>query len=201
MAMRVQGLLLKPGLLQLALILCFGLAQAATAAPARLHIVVADKALATVRDAAPQGAQLHELSRLDQAQLLKALSDGDSLVWIGDGSRIPPELWVGQFRPAEGQLQLSLSAGSPLNMRDLNFRPAALFSGYIKPPREMPLHNVDEEPRADLFPLLEARDRFDRTIGYPGFLMHYYAPSLVGRRFRGSECFFFLFEDPTESLP
>ena len=64
----------------------------------------------------------------------------------------------------------------------------------------MPYHNIDDEPRADFLPLLEAHDRFGQLVGYPGVLMHYYAPSSVQHRFAGSECFFFLFDRPAEAL-
>ena len=87
-------------------------------------------------------------------------------------------------------------ASSPLLIGEIAFQKALVSSAYIKPVVEMPHHNVDEEMRADLEPILEARDRFGRVIGYPGVLMRYYAPSLVRHRFAGSECFLFLFDKP-----
>jgi hypothetical protein len=59
----------------------------------------------------------------------------------------------------------------------MHFQPAEASSLYIKPAIEMPIHNVDEEPRVDLIPVLNAVDRFGQTGGYAGALMRYYYPS------------------------
>lgn len=53
-------------------------------------------------------------------------------------------------------------------LAEMAFNPSMLSSAFIKPLKEMPYHNVDEEPRADLLPILEARDRFGQIVGYPG---------------------------------
>lgn len=170
------------------------------AASRSIHLVIDDALLGSMGDQIPTGFQMVPLSRLEKAPLLAAIAAGDSLVWIGEGQQIPEQLWVGQFRPSQGPLDITTAEGSPVISEDLPFRSTRLVSAYIKPTKEMPHHNVDEEPRAEFLPILEARDRYGRSIGYPGVLMHYYATSLVGRRFAGSECFFFLFDHPSEAL-
>ena len=159
-----------------------------------------DALLSTIEREIPAGFQVTSKSRLNSARLIDALAHGDSCVWIGDPAGLPPDLWIGAFRPAQSALEISTSTSSPLLTGEIAFQKAMVSSAYIKPVVEMPRHNVDEEMRADLEPILEARDRFGRVIGYPGVLMRYYAPSLVRHRFGGSECFLFLFDNPTEAL-
>ncbi|HWB96301.1 MAG TPA: hypothetical protein VG672_06350, partial [Bryobacteraceae bacterium] len=130
---------------------------------------------------------------------VSALAGGDHLIWIGAPAALPADLWVGAFRPVEGPVALSVPDSSPLPMQQV-FHRAAADSAYLKPVKEMPYHNQDEELRADLEPLLEARDRFGQVVGYPAVLMRHYAPSFVRRRFDGGEHFFFLLDRPSEAL-
>jgi hypothetical protein len=172
----------------------------ASAAQARtVHLVVEDALLRTIEHEIPAGFQVIAKSRLNSANLIDPLTHGDSCVWIGDPAGLPPDLWIGAFRPAQSALEIGTSASSPLLAGEIAFQKALVSSAYIKPVVEMPHHNVDEEIRAGLEPILEARDRFGRVIGYPGVLMRYYAPSLVRHRFAGSECFLFLFDKPVEA--
>ena len=121
-------------------------------------------------------------------------------VWIGDGSGIPRELWIGTFRATNSALAVTSAEHAPVTWSSLVFRPSQLSSAYLNPARSLPYHNVHEEPRAEFLPLLEARDRFGQVVGYPAVLMHYHAPSTVLARFAGSECFFFFFDRPAEAL-
>ena len=165
-----------------------------------LHLVIDDDLLAMVKDRIPGDFRITAKSQLDPKVLLEGLAAGDSMVWIGEGSAIPKDLWVGTFRPAASALAVTTAEHAPVAWTSPAFRRCQVSSAFIKPTKEMPYHNVDEEPRADFLPLLEAYDRFGQLVGYPGVLMHYYSPSSVQHRFAGSECFFFLFDRPAEAL-
>lgn len=88
---------------------------------------------------------------------------------------------------------------SPIRWNTIDFRKSLTASAYIKPTKLLPLNNVDEQPRAEFLPLLDARDRFGQVVGYPGAVMQYFAPSTVHRRYAGSECFF-LFDRPLDAM-
>jgi len=165
------------------------------------YLVIDDTLLSAIREKLPAGFEVIPKSRLDPAALLASVAGGNSLIWIGEGSQLPGDLWIGTFRPVSTPLQVTVAAASPVMLAKMAFNHSMLSSAFIKPLKEMPYHNVDEEPRADLLPILEARDRFGQIVGYPGVLMRYYAPSLVRHRFAYSECFLFLFDRPAEALP
>jgi len=164
------------------------------------HLVIDDALLQAVEREIPAGFHVIPKSSLNAPVLVDALAIGDSCVWIGDPSGVPPDLWVGSFRPAKVPLQITSASASPLITGKLTFQKATVSSAYIKPVTDMPYHNVDEEQRANLEPILEARDRFGNVIGYPGAMMRYYAPSLVRHRFSGSECYLFFFDKPLEAM-
>ncbi|MHB0859494.1 MAG: glycoside hydrolase 5 family protein [Anaerolineae bacterium] len=163
-------------------------------------LVIDDALWQDVGDALPPAYRVMPRSRYDAEAVLAGVAAGGSLVWIGSGEGIPADLAVGSFRPATHQASLRVLEGSPLELGALPWQAAAVASAFLRPPKEMPRHNIDEEVRADFLPILAAYDRFGQLVGYPGVLMHYYAPSLVGRRFGGSACYFFLFDDPARAL-
>ena len=158
-----------------------------------------DSLFAALRARIPADWQISPHSQFHREALLSALSAGNHLVWIGPLDGVPPDLWMGSFEPSKEPLSLQESAASPVPLPQL-FQKAVVHSAYLKPAKEMPYHNQDEELRADLEPLLEARDRFGRTIGYPAVLLRHSAPSFVRHRFDGSEQFFFLFDHPLDAL-
>jgi hypothetical protein len=169
--------------------------------PARsIHLVIEDHLLEALGNKIPSVFQVEAMSRVKQEAILGAVTQGDSLVWIGEGNSIPQQLWVGTFRPGTAALAVTIDEHSPVPWKALSFRMSLLSSAYIKPLKLLPLNNVDEQPRVELLPLLEARDRFGQVVGYPGVLMQYYGPSTVLHRFAGSECFLFLFDRPAEAL-
>lgn len=164
------------------------------------HLIIDDALLKAMGHEIPAEFHVVAKSRLDPGLLVSSLAGGDSCVWIGDPAGLPPDLWIGAFRPAQTAVQISTAASSPASIGQVSFQKSLVSSVYIKPAVEMPYHNVDEELRANLEPILEARDRFGRVVGYPGALMRYYAPTLVRKRFSGSECFVFLFDKPAVAL-
>jgi hypothetical protein len=163
-------------------------------------LIVDRQLLTTLRQPVTAGFDVMPQDEMNPERVLQQVSGGGGLVWIGKPDRIPPQLWVGSFRPSVAPLSISVAPGVPVALPGLTFRKAEVSSLYIKPAKELPVHNVDEEPRAELVPVLEAADRFGRTVGFAGAMMRYYAPSLVGRRFAGSDCFFFPFEHPADAM-
>ena len=164
-------------------------------------LLIVDRQLLTaLRQPVTAGFEVMPQDEMNQERVLQQISGGGGMVWIGKPDQIPPQLWVGSFRPSVAPLSISVASGGPVALPGLTFRKAEVSSLYIKPAKELPVHNVDEEPRAELVPVLEASDRFGRTVGFAGAMMRYYAPSLVGRRFAGSDCFFFPFDHPAEAM-
>jgi len=156
--------------------------------------------LTTLRQPVTAGFEIMPQDEMNQERVLQQVSGGGGIVWIGKPDRIPPQLWVGSFRPSVAPLSISVASAAPVALPGLTFRKAEVSSLYIKPAKELPVHNVDEEPRAELVPVLDASDRFGRTVGFAGAMMRYYSPSLVGRRFAGSDCFFFPFDHPADAM-
>jgi hypothetical protein len=133
-------------------------------------------------------------------RILWQVASGNGLMWIGAIDKLPADLWTASFRPTSSPLSIAIAPGSALPLPALSFRKSVVSSLYIKPSKELPVHNVDEEPRADLIPILTASDRFGRIVGYPAALMRYYAPSLAAHRFSGSDYFYFAFDDPIHAM-
>lgn len=183
-------------------VLCLACALHLTAfAAAKGPLLVLDPSLRGALSARiPSSFEVESTQDVSREKVVAQVASGGGLVWIGSLDRVPPELWTGSFRPAATLLSILPAPDSLLPLPSLTFRKAVVSSVYIRPNKELPVHNVDEEPRADLIPILTAADRFGRTIGYPGALMRYYAPSLVGHRFAGSDCFYFAFAHPADAM-
>ncbi len=167
---------------------------------ARRVLLVAEERFLKAVGKLPEGFEPVALGELAGEALVASLAEGAHLVWIGRGEALPRELWLGVFQPTETELALTQAEGSPVLLPELAFQPARAQSAFISPPGDFPRHNLDEELRFDLEPILEARDRFGQVVGYPGVLVNHYAPSLVGKRFGGSQQIFFLFEEPLAAL-
>lgn len=165
-----------------------------------MYLVVDSAFLSAVGGNLPANVVPLQRHQLDEAKLLQELAAGNGMIWVGKPEGIPAALSVGGFRPSEAAMAVSVAANGPMPLADITFKPAVSFSAYIAPPKEMPNHNIDEEVRADFLPVLEAYDQFGNLTGYPGLLMSYYAPSLAAGRFKGSDCWFYLFENPLAAL-
>ncbi|WP_333864921.1 hypothetical protein, partial [Chitinophaga sp.] len=148
-----------------------------------LYLVADSAFLSAVGGGLPAHIVALPRHQLDEAKLLQQLAAGNGMIWVGKPEGMPAALSVGGFRPSEAAMAVSVAAKGPLPLADIAFKPAAAFSAYIAPPKEMPNHNIDEEVRADFLPVLEAYDQFGNLSGYPGLLMSYYAPSLAAGRF------------------
>ncbi len=140
-------------------------------------------------------------SRFQKSNLLRDLTAGDSLVWIGAPTDLPTELWIGDFQPAKRPLAVVAARNSPLPHEPLPKVKAAVHSAFMLPPKEFAQHNIDEEIRAAFLPILEAYDRFGQLVGYPGIVLSHSAPALVSGRYEGAEWFCFFFDQPTEAMP
>jgi len=177
-----------------------GRPSATTSAVRSIQLVIEDSLARELEGQIPKDFNVIPKSKLDSAKLMSDVSGGDSLVWIAGGTDIPRDLWVGTFTPSDTALKIQPAEHSPFKFPAMKFRDTRVSSAYILPTKLLPFHNVDEEPRAEFLPLLEAHDRFGRVIGYPAVLMHHYEASTVRHRFSGSECFFFLFDKPAEAI-
>ncbi|MBX3256236.1 MAG: hypothetical protein KF862_19015 [Chitinophagaceae bacterium] len=169
-------------------------------ASSRINLVVNGKFKKELEAVWGDSFECWDIDAVDEKQLLERVAEGEWMVWIGNPKKLPKELSIGAFLCSARALMIRTVADSPVILDEALLKPVICYSGYIAPPREMPYHNIDEEVRADFFPLLEAVNEFGDVVGYPGILMSYFAPSLVGRRFYGTECFCFFVEDPFTML-
>ncbi len=149
----------------------------------------------------PDGVCAHQIRAVDPCAVVSHMAGGGTMVWIGPPDHLPAELWVGAFELSDDPIGLRSALDAPLqSSHPSEWQTAHAWSAYLKPPKELYYHNLDEEIRADLMPLVEAVDRFGQVIGYPSVLLTHRAPSLAGHRFSGAECFVFLFDDPLSAL-
>lgn len=170
--------------------------SAAASAPTVWLVLPDDLRDAAGWEALPDTYEVRSLERLSADSLVAHAAGGGSFIWLGPPERVPAELWIGAFRPSDAPLQIDAAPSSPLDLGSIELRPARAWSAFIKPTQEIPYHNVVEEPRADLLPLLEARDRFGTVVGYPAVLFSHYAASLAAGRFAGSRQLYFFIDDP-----
>lgn len=139
-------------------------------------------------------------SAFEPQALVAHMAAGGDCVWIGPPDKLPSELWLGAFSCGAAPHEIRTAGDTPLPLDTYTFSKARAYGAYIRPPQEFPKHNIDEEARAELLPILTAYDRFGQPAGYPGVLMSYYAPSLVGKRFGGSQFYGFFFDAPAEAM-
>lgn len=165
-----------------------------------LHLVADKEFIDAFFHSLPGQINVIQKSSLNEEALIKRLAAGEGMIWIGNPEGIPKELSVGGFRPGTTSVTIDGIVASPIQTNDLKFKKSIVSSAFISPPKGMPYHNIDEEVRADFLPILESKDDFGQINGYPAALMTYYASSLAGKRFKGSECFFFLFDNPLDAL-
>ena len=186
-----------------ALLLLVSLLAWPTAAAAADRVwLVAPEALRSAAgwSAAAGTYEVVALESLDPEALVAHAARGGSFIWIGPPDRLAADLWIGSFRPSSRPVRIEPAAGVPLDLGSAAFRPSHASAAFIRPTEEIPYHNVVEEPRANLLPLLVARDRFGTEVGYPAVLFSHYAPSLARGRFDGSRQVYFLFDDPAAAL-
>lgn len=165
-----------------------------------IHLV-ADDGFLEIMNGSLSDFMVTPINLVDNDLLVDSLASGNSMVWIGRPDKIPADLWIGSFRPTDTKLNITLSENSPFNLRvSEGISQSNLYSAYIKPVMELGFHNINEEIRADFLPMFDARDRFGEIIGYPAVFMNYHSSSLAGGRFAGSKCWFFLFDNPVETM-
>jgi hypothetical protein len=162
----------------------------------QVHLVAPRSFLELIGPQLPEIFVPTPVELMNPIDLVNEVALGQSFVWIGSPDGLPRDLWIGTFKPSLGPLTIHPTSESPLSyLLKINSR-ARIHSAFLLPPKEFPKHNVDEEIRADFLPILEARDRFGSQVGYPGVLLSHVAPSLVGNRFYGTQCYLFFFEHP-----
>lgn len=153
-----------------------------------------------IRPDAPSDLKFIDYKKIDESAIVNRLAKGATMIWIGRGDTIPKQLSVGYFNISDAEVNVKPSASSPVINDDIEINKAVFQSAFISPPKEMPLHNIDEEVRADFLPIWEAYNEYGDLVGYPAVAMSYFSPSLAGGRFKGSECFFFLTDDPLKII-
>lgn len=156
---------------------------------------------------------VESLSDRARRRVRDRLGRGDDLVLIGAAHEgLLEDLWIHSY-PMEGMKPtFRLAPGFPGRVRKLRFRKGNARCGFVCPPilnsytsgnlvlpRNI-YHGIDEEYRADFHPLVEARDRYDGLIGYPGFMVKHTHSTLVSGQYRHGAWFVFLFDDPLEAL-
>jgi hypothetical protein len=90
--------------------------------------VIGDSLLKAIGREIPEGFHVIAKSQLQPADLIQQLGRGDSCVWIGDASGLPPDLWIGAFRPGQVELAIRTAAGSPLILGEVSFRKSLVSS-------------------------------------------------------------------------
>src|SRR6266851_645947 len=94
------------------------------------HLVIDDTLLSAIGEKLPAGFEVIPKSRLDPAALLASVAGGNSLIWIGEGSQLPGDLWIGTFRPVSMPLQVTVSAASPVMLAKMAFNHSMLSSAF-----------------------------------------------------------------------
>ena len=154
-----------------------------TGDPQVIHLIAGKEFISAIGNDIPAGIKCIDRNKLNTETLIKSLASGEGMIWIGHPDGIPQELSVGAFSISDNHVNVKICDASPILPGVSAFNNSIAHSAFIRPPKEMPNHNVDEEVRADFLPILASHDRFGNLIGYPGVLMSYYAQSLAGKRF------------------
>lgn len=180
----------------------FALCQSAVAAPpSPVQVILPDELATALVGKIPTNLQAIPRTALDAEDLVTHAAEGGSFVWIGSPEGLPSDFWVGNFEMSSDPIAIAPYSESPLSLPlDFSAKGRAR-SAFLYSKNEFPKHSIDEEIRADFLPVLAAKDRFGKIIGYPGVLMNHLAPSLVGNRFEGCQGYFFFFDEPLAAMP
>ena len=133
---------------------------------------------------------------------IRRISNGDSFIFIGvKGLEKLKELWIDTYE-SEDKPVTDLRINSKHSMLNINvdFGKGRCRYAYLRPEKTYLCHGVDEEIRADIYPVIEAIGRYGNLVGYPGVMIRNYANSLVEGRFKGSSWYVFLFENYDDIL-
>ncbi len=130
----------------------------------------------------------------------KAVCSGESLIYAGAGNiDLLRELWIESYEGDDDSV-LSFSKPPANFPDDITVNKGKCRYINIRPNKEYLYHGIDEEIRADIHPIIEARDRFGDLRGYPAVLIKNYADSLVGRNYKGGFWYIFMFEEPEKAI-
>jgi len=130
---------------------------------------------------------------------LARIQDGESFIFIGTNNlEYLKELWIDSD---EG----CLTEYSVLNPTPAGFKKASFSVGnarflHIRPQSTYAMHGIDEEPRAEIIPLVTSHSKYGDTLGYPGLLVKNYACSLTGSHYKGGFWFIFAIATPNIAL-
>ncbi len=174
--------------------------SAVAQSPVATQVILTDDLAAALAGKLPASLQLVPRSALNAETLVKNTAEGSSFVWIGSPEGLPSDFWIGNFELSPDPVDIVPYSESPLSLPPDFSAKGKARSAFLYSKNEFPKHSIDEEIRADFLPVLAAKDRFGKIIGYPGVLMNHLAPSLVGNRFEGCQGYFFFFEEPLAAM-
>jgi len=149
------------------------------------------------------GIKFLDIEHLDEKkwkEIKECLGKGEDLFFVGiRGIERLQEIWIQSYKETGILPKLEFSSSFSFQLKD-KLKSSACRYVYIRPPKQYTYHGIDEEIRANIYPIIEAKDRFGNTIGYPAVMVKNYASSLVVRRFKGGRWFIFLFERPEDVM-
>ncbi|MBQ8732520.1 MAG: hypothetical protein IJY82_06805 [Oscillospiraceae bacterium] len=132
--------------------------------------------------------------------LLARIRAGEAFFFLGtQGIDALKPLWVDGIpgRLTRYSEVLPTAAGLPC---ELSFGETEGMFLQVRPQSRYAMHGIDEEPRAEVIPLLASRGKHGDLLGYPGMLLKNYDSSLTGGNYKGSFWYIFALEEPLSAL-
>jgi len=133
-------------------------------------------------------------------ELLARIQAGEDFFFLGtEGIDALKPLWVDGIpgRLTKYSAVLPTAANLPL---DLSFGETGGMFLQVRPQSRYAMHGIDEEPRAEIIPLLASQGKYGNLLGYPGILVKNYASSLTGGNYKGSFWYIFALDEPLAAL-
>lgn len=166
-------------------------------------IFIGEKELYNKLDIAGGISYKNILEQSEWNSFLEAVSEGESFIFIGmSGLERLKELWIDTYEE-EPFAYLTFNNRNPMRntkLDNVNHVKGKCRYVYLRPEKTYLCHGIDEEIRANIYPIAEAAGRYGNVIGYPAVMIRNYANSLVKGRFKGSSWYVFLFENPEEIM-
>ena len=182
--------------------------------PPRTHLLAPSPFLERLDIAAISGLEARDAeSTAEWRRVKRGIGAGDDLIVIGTGPAQRLEsLWVQSYNTGDIPDAFRMRPDFPYPLPAVRPHAAACRYGTICPPvkhvyrrswgtvTRNVYHGVDEEPRADFHPLMDAFDRFGNCIGHPAFMLKHTRAALATNRYRHSAWSVFLFDEPAQVL-
>ena len=152
-------------------------------------------------------ARKSELSFYDAAYLKNAWDEIHARLKAGEGMiyasvknlDLLQKLWIFSYK---GELTPNATVKPlPQGFRNARFNGAAAQYLYVRCPGTYSMHGVDEELRADVYPLLVDCDTYGREKGAVGLWLRHYDAALTSGSYLGGNWYIFALEDPASAAP